>query len=342
MSARPIGVGVIGLGFMGRTHVGAYLAADAAGFSNRLVAVCDSDPQRRAGIPSVAGNLRTGAELERLFDPRQVRPFERPEELLADPEVELVSICTHTSTHVELALAALGAGKHVLVEKPLALSSLRARPLAAAAAESRRLCMPAMCMRFWPAWQWLQRQVAAGELGRVRSATFRRLGCRPGWASSFYSDPAQSGGALFDLHVHDADFVRWCFGEPASVASTGTFDHLTTLYHYPEGPAHVVAEGGWDHAEGWSFEMAYTAVFDEATADFRFGRAGELQLVRGGERRTVELPQITGYDGEVRHLLRAIESGSTELAATVDDAVAHLRLIEAERESLRSRSVVPL
>lgn len=115
-------VGVVGLGFMGRTHLDAYRAASVRGFSNELVAVCDADPARRAGKPGGAGNLESGEREELMFDPAAVRAYESPEQLFADPEVELVSICTHTDSHVDLAIAALAAGKHVLVEKPLAMN----------------------------------------------------------------------------------------------------------------------------------------------------------------------------------------------------------------------------
>lgn len=71
MSATPIGVGVIGLGFMGRTHVAAYQAAAAAGFPCRLVAVCDPKPSRLTGELEANGNLATGSG--RLFDPKSVR-----------------------------------------------------------------------------------------------------------------------------------------------------------------------------------------------------------------------------------------------------------------------------
>jgi predicted dehydrogenase len=342
VSARPIGVAVIGLGFMGRAHLAAYRAADAAGFPNRLVAACDRSPERRRGIPSAAGNLKAGGEGERMFDPALVRGCERPEDVLADPEVELVSICTPTPTHVELALAALEAGKHVLVEKPVALASGDVVRLAAAARSARTLCMPAMCIRFWPAWAWLRARIASGELGQVESAVFRRLGRRPDWSSEFYGDASASGGALFDLHVHDADFVRACFGDPASVASAGSSEHVTTLYHYDRGPRHVVAEGGWDHARGWPFHMGFTVVFEGGTADCASGRADELVLYRDGGRERIELEPLTGYDGEVRHLLAAIATGSRRLDATIDDALAHTRLLEAERESLETRSAVAL
>ncbi|MCS7034468.1 MAG: Gfo/Idh/MocA family oxidoreductase, partial [Phycisphaerae bacterium] len=104
---RPaIGVGVVGLGFMGRTHVAAYVGASRAGFPCRLVAVCDSDPRRRAGEAGESGNLQTGAA---AFDPASVRAHGCFESMLADPDVRLISICTPTQTHVELASAALRA-----------------------------------------------------------------------------------------------------------------------------------------------------------------------------------------------------------------------------------------
>jgi predicted dehydrogenase len=339
---RALGVGIVGLGFMGRTHLAAFRAANAAGHANRLVAVCDSDPQRRQGLAAAAGNMKTGADAERMFDPAQVRGYATAAELFADREVELVSICTQTPTHVELALAALAAGKHVLLEKPVALTSADAERLARAAATSKGLCMPAMCIRFWPAWSWVKRAIDERRFGAVRSAVFRRLGTAPQWAPGFYGDPEQSGGALFDLHVHDADFVRFCFGDARSVTSTGSLEHVTTLYRFANGPAHVVAEGGWDHTPGFAFKMAFTVVFERATADYDFGRASELLLAQDGQSEPVALEPLNGYDGEVRHLLDAIASGSRKLDATMADALAHTRMLEAERRSIETRAAVAL
>jgi predicted dehydrogenase len=205
--------------------------------------------------------------------------------------------------------------------------------LAEVAARSQGLCMPAMCMRFWPGWDWLREHVRRGTFGAVRSAVFARLGTRPQW-NRFYADPGLSGGALFDLHVHDADFVRWCFGEPAEVRSTGTLDHVTTLYRYPGGPAHVVAEGGWDHTPGFAFRMRYVVAFEHATAEFDLAREPRLVLSRGGASEAIALPGHTGYDGEVRHLLAMIARGERSLAATVDEAVGLTRMLERERASL--------
>lgn len=337
---RSVRVAVIGLGFMGRTHVGAFAAANAAGFANELVAVCDKSAERRAGRASREGNLQTSGAGEQLFDPAQVRGYEDAAQLFADPAVELVSICTHTSTHVELAKAALEAGKHVLLEKPVALDSASIEALIEVARRSKGLCMPAMCIRFWPAWAWLERAIASGEYGAVKSAVFRRLGSRPQWSSDFYANSAASGGALFDLHVHDVDFATWCLGAPRFVSATGSTEHVTSLYHYDSGPQHVVVEGGWDHTPGWSFKMAYTVVFERATADYEFGRAHELVLARDGVATPIAVEPHNGYDGEVRHLLSVLASGSRKLGATLEDALAHTRVIEAERKSLGVRQPV--
>ncbi len=338
-NTKPINVGVIGLGFMGQTHLRCYQAADAAGYRNRLVAVCDSSPERRAGQAEASGNIATGEGA--AFDPKLVRAYAQPAEILADAEVELVSICTPTDSHADLAITALEAGKHVLVEKPVAVRSADVQRVADAARASDRLCMPGMCIRFWPAWSWLREQVVAETFGKVRSATFHRLASPPGWSSQFYTDDSRTGGALVDLHIHDADFVRWVFGDPESVVSAGSPGHLTTIYRYgSNGPGHVVAEGGWDHTPGFEFRMRYVVLFDRATADFDLGRNPQLLIARDGQREAIALDPITGYDGEIRHLLHTIATGQRELNATIDDAVAVARLLEAERESLRTERLV--
>lgn len=330
--AETIGVGVVGLGFMGRTHLAAYKAAAEAGFGGELVAVCDQDESRLTGEASAAGNLETGADADRLFDPDRVRGYTEPDALFADPGVQLVSICTHTDTHVALALRALAAGKHALVEKPLALASADARQVAGAASASGKICMPAMCIRFWPAYAWLRRAVESGEYGEVRSATFHRLGSTPGW-TDFYADARRSGGALFDLHIHDTDFITWCFGRPRGVVSAGSVNHLTTIYRYGDIP-HVVAEGGWAQDPGFGFKMRFVVSFEGATVDFDLGRDPQLLLCRGGEAGAVEVEPISGYDGQIRHLLTCIGAGRAAAGVTAEDAALSLEVLEAERESL--------
>ena len=330
-----IGVGVIGLGFMGWRHVDAYLSA-AGSHPCKLRAVCDASPERwHAGLASPAAaarqNFREGVEL-----------YADPAQLLSDPRVQLVSICTYTESHVDLAIAALNAGKHVLVEKPVALSADAIRPLAEAASRSPTLCMPAMCMRFWPGWDWLHARITEHAFGRVRSARFERLGSPPAWAQHFYADQSRSGGALIDLHIHDADFLYWCFGRPVSVTTHGTLAHATTTYRYSGAPAHAAAEGGWSLHPSAGFRMRYTVAFEHATADFDIARTAALLLHTDAGSQPIDLPPGTGYDYEVRAMLQAIVTGATSPPCTMDDALAVAEMLDAERQSLETGLPVSL
>lgn len=332
-------MGVIGLGNMGRTHLEAYRDAAASGCANRVVAVCN----RSGALPAAStGNLEPGTELAQLLDLGTVAHYSDADRMLAEAGLDLVSICTPTDTHVELASRALRSGVHVLLEKPVALTSAEVARLREVARTSGRLCMPAMCMRFWPGWRWLKDAVDSAEYGPVQSAEFRRLGAAPDWSRAFYGDTTRSGGALFDLHVHDADFVLWLFGRPESVTSSGGVNHVTTHYHHASGPQHVLAEASWEQASELDFHMSYRVVFEHAIADFRFQREPSLLLERDGATTAIELPDGTGYPAEVRHLLQAIASGSAHLDATLEDALRVTELLEAERASLAAGQVTRL
>ncbi|MBI3818263.1 MAG: Gfo/Idh/MocA family oxidoreductase [Planctomycetes bacterium] len=339
---KKLGIGVIGLGFMGRTHLSAYHAAERDGLPCEVVAVCDRD--RRAPNSVGEGNLRFAFKENELYDPARVKRYESADELLADPRVGSVSICTNTESHAELAIAALRAGKHVICEKPVALDLKTVRRVRDAAKNAQTLCMPAMCMRFWPGWNWLKQQIINNTHGKVVSASFERLSSPPNWSKKFYRDPARTGGALVDLHIHDADLTAWLFGMPDSVSSAGSLDHVTTLYHYKRGPAHVSAHGGWNHSLGFPFRMRYVVIFERATAEFDLLREEKLILSKNGECTSVALPPGTGYDGEIRHFVETVMNGKSKkvLAATLDDAVNVTELLAAERKSIESGKIVYL
>src|SRR5207244_4498267 len=121
--SKIVGVAVIGLGFMGATHIAAYQSAARDGYPCKLIAVCDPKASRRKGeLWDVGGNAVSDMSGHKLaFDPSEVAAYEDADALLSDPRVDLLSICTRTDTHVELARKALVRGKHALVEKPVAL-----------------------------------------------------------------------------------------------------------------------------------------------------------------------------------------------------------------------------
>ncbi len=332
-------VAIIGMGFMGKTHLNAYARAGAD-----IVALADARLDEIIAGKGAGGNLSTGGDGIPLA-PGSYRRYTTPGQVFADPSVEAVSICTPTDTHVELASQALAAGKHVLLEKPVAISSESVLQLIAKAKLHRRVIMPAMCMRFWPGWTWLRDAVRLGDLGKLRGITFQRLASPPAWNPEFYKNSAKTGGALFDLHIHDADFIYWLLGTPKSVLSTGDENHVTTMYQYESG-VRITAEGGWDHAPGFPFRMRYTAVFEHATADFDISRDPALHVTSEGAMVPVDLPGASGYESEIVHFLSLVaahKAGNRVIAsATLDDALAVTQILEAERRSLASGGLISL
>ncbi len=337
-----INIGILGMGYMGRTHYEAYQQVPKA----RVRAICDNKLARAKGdLTGTTGNvLKDGVDriaMEGVYGTTNWR------EIVEMADVDVIDICTRTPAHLELAIASLESGKHVICEKPLARTSADAEKIARAAAASQGIFMPAMCLRFWPEWVWAKEAVADGRFGSARAATFRRVASMPkGW----FSDGAQSGGALTDLHIHDVDFILWLFGRPAAVFSrgytktSGEIDHVVTQYLYQEKSLGLVsAEGSWCMADGFEFEMSFTINFESATLDYDFARkADALKLFRDGQTEIIHCKNETGYVGELRYFAECVSRDEKPSVVTATDAVECLRVLEAERESANSGRVVGL
>ncbi len=339
-----INIGLVGLGFMAATHIRAYRQIEGA----RIAALCNPSGRHLDGdFTKVAGNV--GATDPVKLDLTGVKVTKSFPALLADPDLHVIDICAPTKAHAELAIAALRAGRHVLCEKPLARTAAAARDMVNAAASARGIFMPAMCLRFWPEWIWLQQAIADQRFGKVHAARFRRVAEPPGWGRNTFFNGADSGGGLFDLHIHDTDFVQFCFGRPRSVFSTGyvkfsgAIDHVVTQYEVASG-AIVHAEGGWAMTPGFGFNMSYTVNFERATADFDSARGREsLRLCAEGQpARVVACEGPDGYVGELRHFLDCIRAGKRPTVVTPQDGLSSVEICEAEERSVRERQIVPI
>jgi predicted dehydrogenase len=182
---RPLRAGVIGLGMMGRNHVRVW---DDAIDGVDLVAVADPDPN--------AVRAATGG--------RRARGFEDPARMLAEEELDLVSIVAPTSLHLPVTLDALRAGVNVLVEKPIAATREEATEMMAAADAAGRLLTVGHIERFNPAIRELKRRLEAGELGRLFQISATRLGPFPA--------RIRDVGVVVDLAPHDLDVFRFLLG----------------------------------------------------------------------------------------------------------------------------------
>lgn len=342
--AQTINVGIIGLGFMAATHIRAYRHVEGV----RIAALCNPSGRHLDGdFSNVAGNVGSTEPVK--LDMAGVKAVKNFEDLLNDPSIHIIDICAPTKAHASYAISALYAAKHVLCEKPLARTSVIAREILTAAGRARGFFMPAMCLRFWPEWDWLKQAVADGRYGKVLAARFRRVAEPPGWGKETFFNGAESGGGLFDLHIHDTDFVQYCFGRPRSVFSTGyakfsgAFDHVVTQYEVASG-AIVHAEGSWAMTPGFGFNMSYTVNFERATADYDISRGKEaLKLSEEGlGARVIACEGPDGYIGELRHFVECIRAGRQPSVVTVQDGVSSVEICEAEERSIRDRQIVSL
>ena len=340
-----VNVAVVGLGFMGITHLKAYRQIPNA----RIVALCDAVRLPVDGVLGAAGgNLGSGDE-PLSFDMTQVRATHQLDELLADPSIDLIDICVPTLAHPKLAIAALEAGKHVICEKPLARTAADARAIVAAAARAPGFFMPAMCIRFWPEYVWLKQAIDAQAYGRVLAARFRRVSEPPAWGREHFFDGAKSGGAILDLHIHDADFVQYCFGRPGAVFAqgftrySGEIDRVVAQYQVGCAAA-VSAEGGWVMGDGHGFEMAFTVIFENATVDFNSSRGTAALRVfqQGRETRVIEVAPGDGYLAELSYMIQCIRDGQAPAIVTGGDGASAVEICEAEGESIRSGKIVAL
>ncbi|MDR3460529.1 MAG: Gfo/Idh/MocA family oxidoreductase [Verrucomicrobiae bacterium] len=337
MATKKINVAVAGLGFMGLTHLRAYQRLRNV----RIVAVCDNTRAPVNGLlGGVNGNLGDSSAL--MLSP-EVKSYRHFSELLADANVDLVDICTPTALHPAQVLEAMRAKKHVLCEKPLAQNAGEVRKLLSAMNGTPHFLMPAMCMRFWPGWAEMKQIVSEKTYGTVLAANFRRVSARPAWSKA----GVHAGGALYDLHIHDTDFVNFLFGRPQKVFSSGItdahgdIDHVVTQYVYANGPV-VHAEGSWLPMEG--FNMAFTLHCEQATIDFDLARgAGTLQIARPGKTQRMLKPTGTdGYSAEIRYFVNCVARGEKPSVVTAHDSVTTLEILRAEEKSVRSGRPVTL
>ena len=259
-------IAVIGLGFMGSTHLKAYKNISSA----QLVAVVDGDEKRLSGdLSGIQGNIGGPGE---KYDFSKIKTYTDFNVAMQDPDIEAVDICLPTNMHAPVALAAIRAGKHTLVEKPLAIDGPTADQIVEEARKAGKTLMCGQVLRFVLPYRQTADMIAAGELGQVRSALFRRRCAAPFW-SQWLGDAGKSGGGVFDLLIHDVDYCLHAFGPPEAVSAWGYedmprgIDWISAQFHYPNIGS-VVVTGGWHHPKAYPFSMEFTVVTDNGTVEF--------------------------------------------------------------------------
>lgn len=196
-------VGVIGVGGIARTHMPGWAKSKHA--------------------EVISGADVNQAALERWASEHNIpKTHSSSEDLINDPDIDIIDVCTPSTYHAELSIAALEAGKHVICEKPLAPTPAEVEKMIAARDKSGKMLMTAQHFRFTGKSKALKAEIDSGALGEVyhaRSWMLRRSAIPTGLG--FLLKQHSGGGATIDIGVHILDLTLWFMGNPKPVSVTG-------------------------------------------------------------------------------------------------------------------------
>lgn len=333
-------IGLVGYGAWARMHVAAMRRTPALALGG---IVCNGDDSARA-----AAAENPGVPVHRDLDA-----------LLRDPGIDLVDIVAPNHLHARMALAAIAAGKHVLVEKPMATTQADAERLVAAAETSGLYVGVGLELHVSKQWAKVREMIAHGRLGRLRYAniTLFRRPFRPG-SGAWRRTSAQVGSWILEEPIHYVDLLLWYFREsglPVEIAAdavesrfgAGMYDAFACRLRFADGAFAVFTQcvSGFEHTlsleiagERGALRTWWAAAMDRSTTP-RF----ELKLLSDG----AEEPQVVPIDasGEVFELeeqLRRLVSDVPARAPLVSprDAMPSLRIcLEAERAIALGRPI---
>lgn len=336
-------IGVVGFGFMGRMHYGNWKKIKGA----QVVALCDKDLSQFTS--SMQGGNVKGADTSTDFGTTKL--YDDYDRMLAEMDLDIVSITLPTPLHLPLTAKALKAGVHVICEKPMALDTASCDAMLKAAKEATNgaKLMIAHCLRFWPAYTFLKKIVESKKYGAVRSADFHRFSPPPGWSkgSNWLLDESKSGGVALDLHIHDSDMIHYLFGMPKSVSSSanyaesGTMLHINTVYNY-NGPI-ITATGNWSITPSMGFDAGYLIIFEHAVIRWNCTTGKPPQVCpEKGAAFDAKLEEGDGYLHELQWFLDFVNGKKVPLIITPEQSRNSVRLVDAEKKSAHTRKTIKL
>jgi len=325
-------IGVIGLGWFGEFH-----AETIVGVPNlELAALCTRTPDRLKALGEKFGVKKT---------------FTDYRELLADPGIDAVSICTMWDQHTEPAIAALEAGKHVFLEKPIASTVADARKIMAAARTSQGILFISHIVRFNPRYRMPREALAAGRIGKLVALSSRR-NIPAVWTPTILNKI----GPIVGDAIHDTDIMLWLTGDrivsvyaqTVSVRNLKHPDIAQTMYRFAGG-ATATLETVWSMPDKTPFDIdeRMSIIGTEGILHVQ-DTFPNLAIVDGNKLHSPDTTYWPVFDGvrggalrdEFTYFARTALSGGKVTIGTPEDATAALEATLAAEESARTGKLV--
>lgn len=336
-----INIALIGIGMMGMTHAKAILESKK---EIKLVAICGAD---------------TDADREKaaVF---QCPYYTSVDEMLQSCEVDIVDICTPTFTHEEYVVKAADKGKHVLCEKPFCLTYESARRMVDYCNHKNVKLMVGQVVRFMKEYEILAEYIREGKLGKIRLGFFRRITSRAGRVirnAKWYDDPAKSGGALFDLMIHDLDFVYSVFGKATDVYAIGRkspfgcWDEIETNLCFENG-ARITIESCSFMPEKYPFTVAFRVNGEKgcmeysARAAVNAGTKMDESFFRfyaaSGDIKEIPIETSNDYQREIEYFCNCVAEHQNPDRVPPQQSADVIKIVMAIMESLEENKIVSL
>jgi predicted dehydrogenase len=312
-------VGLVGIGFMGWIHHLSYKKTKGV----KIAAVCTRDERRLGGDwRGIQGNFGPPGE---KVDLSGVTKYTRLDDLLNDDSIDLVDICLPPNLHAEASIAALKAGKHVFVEKPMGLTTAECDQIMKAAEKAGKQVLVGHSLPFLPEYAFARKAIDSGKYGKLLGGHFKRVISDPLWLKDFW-DPKKVGGPLVDLHVHDAHFNRLLFGMPTAVTSQGRMrgdmvEYCVSQFQFADPSLVVTSASGVINQQGRPFTHGFEIHLEKATLYYDF------TVLAGGKQQATPLtvvnakgkadqpklplgdPMLLAFDAEIPEVVKSATSG---------------------------------
>ncbi|MDD2890561.1 MAG: Gfo/Idh/MocA family oxidoreductase [bacterium] len=330
-------IGILGAGAMGEEHSKCYSSINKGTAITpllhskiQLYGICD---YRKEAATKLANKFK----IKKVYtDPHK----------LID-EVDMIDICLPTKLHPKFTIEAAQKGKHILCEKPIALTLKEAEGMIQTAKKAKVKFMVAQVVRFWPEYITLKDIIDSGELGELIFITMNRDIALPVWSDkNWLLDNSQSGGVVTDLHIHDIDFTNFLIGKPVSVYSTGIrldcrqacnnkglYTQVSTTLKYPGKIAYV--ESNFLMPKGYELGNYVKAVCKNGFIEINNKAKHTLTVQKPGKKFTYpKLPKKDGYIAEIEYFINCILKNKEPKIVTPEDAKFALELVLKAKESL--------
>lgn len=284
------------------------------------------------------------------------KTYSSAEEMLKDisDNIDIVDICAPTYLHEELILLALKYNKHIICEKPLSINLNSVDNIISKLKSSDRYLMVAQVLRFWTEYVRIKEWFEDGVFGDIKLVSAMRLAQHP--KSEWFYNPQKSGGGIFELHIHDIDFLCYLFGNVKEVYANGSkdendsWDFINSSIKFENGIS-AMAQGVFGITDNYPFTANMKVIGDKATAEYSLSagvnldsdgkQSNSLILYRKGKEPIIEnIKSKDAYELELEYFIDCVKNNKKPEIVSLDSIKRTIKTINYLIESLESGNIV--